>query len=160
MFNALTFWICTTTPVSTAFLNPGADAVTSYVPSGSSGNRYTPALVDTVVVTTPVSWFFAVMVAPAMAAPLGSATVPASTPRTDCAERVPGTHTKTHKNERNRETSRIFTPRGKEAALGLRRAEHPPNARDTQKLRPRGPQHGRAEIMKALSLRVNPVITG
>src|ERR1700741_1007554 len=109
----------TVTPVTLAFWNPLISTVTSYVPRGSSGSRYPPSDVVSVVRSTPVSTFSALTFALRMAAPLVSVTVPRIVPRNVCAEAVVKPAAVTISAAQNN-NARALQPRSFPMALSLR----------------------------------------
>ena len=71
-------------PDSAAVLNPAISAMTTYVPVGSDGAVYSPALSLTNVRVRPVPVFEIVTFAPLTIAPVESVTVPTMVPVTAC----------------------------------------------------------------------------
>src|SRR5271157_5575525 len=61
-------------------LKPAAVAVTVYVPGGTAAKVKYPSLLDAVSRVAPEAWFFSVTDAFGTVAPLGSPTVPESSP--------------------------------------------------------------------------------
>src|SRR5688500_12615983 len=70
---------------TTCFRKPEFCAAIRYSPGISDGNRYTPEALDLVAISTPVLVLVAVTEAPAIAAPVGSVTVPERTASVLCA---------------------------------------------------------------------------
>src|SRR5258707_10629419 len=66
-------------------LNPGSSATSLYLPVGSDGAVYSPALSVTSVRVNPVPRLVSVTVAPETAAPVLSVMVPSTVPVTACA---------------------------------------------------------------------------
>ena len=74
------------TPLSTAVLKPVSVTVTEYVPGSIAGIENDPCDDETVSWVAPVPMFVATTVAPGMAPPVVSTTVPASDDVTPCAK--------------------------------------------------------------------------
>ena len=71
----------TTTPDDSHFLKPVRSTVTVYVPMGISETRYSPDDPLSATWLNPVALFVTLTLAPGMAAPEESVTVPAIVPR-------------------------------------------------------------------------------
>src|SRR6266478_5941524 len=78
-----------TTPDVSHLLKPARSIVTAYVPMGISGTRYSPDDPVCAIWVKPVEPFETVIIAPGIAAPDESVTVPARVPRSPCPCAIP-----------------------------------------------------------------------